>query len=174
MRVGDLFDRDGVRWYAAHQDLDRCLMTLYSTVNVERVVADDADAKDPSLVLVAHPPTEWCLIAGPRKRVVAGPYVLVVVPGFPGRAPDRVLEPLRDWVQSEPHRTGGSLFINPAVQLRYGDVLLATHRGGAAVRLTISKHYGTIAQRIEATKPPISAPLVNRFNRVLGGEDEDE
>jgi len=165
MRVGDLVEQDGRRWLVINFD---------RTVKVGLVVDGSGSRKelaDDACEVIANLPESWPTLAAPTRNG-GGPFVKLVVPGILGR-PETVLEPWVDWVQSDPLRDGGSLFIRPEVRLLPGVVLIATHRSGVSVRVTVPRTYGTVAQKQAAQAAAAARPPEprNRFNHIL---DEDE
>jgi len=169
MRVGDLVEHEGRRWVVLSYDRVLRLNMLLDQAGVRKEVPDES----PDAQVIANPTLEWPTLTAAIKSG-AGPFVKLVVPGLPGGStPERVLVPWVDWVQSDPGRDGGSLFINPTARLNPGMTLIATHRNGALVRVSVPRNYGTVAQRrarVEAQAPP-PPEIVTRFNRIL---DDDE
>lgn len=165
MRIGDLIEYEGSRWVIVSYDkLVRVGLAL-DAAGARREVADDAEG----LVVVGNPASDWPTIMAPLK-LGAGPFVKLSQPGLPGQ-PERVLEPWTQWIQSDPVRDGGSLFIHPSVRLLNGEVLLAQHRNGTVVRLLVPRNFGTVAQRQARVVKPVPPEPMNRFNHIL---DDDE
>jgi hypothetical protein len=163
MKIGDLVEHDGRRWSVLSYDQAVRVGTVVDAQGTRMELADDGGQ-------VVATPSSWPTLAAPvRSR--AGPFVKLVIPSLPG-FPERVLEPWVDWIQSDPVRDGGSLFIHPDVRLLPGVVLIGTHRSGALVRIQVPRTYGTVAQkqaaRVVAALPP---EPVNRFNRILDDDD---
>jgi hypothetical protein len=169
MKLGDLVEHEGKRWVVLSYDRVLRLNLLLDQAGIRKEVPDEA----PDATVIANPTLEWPTLTAAIKPG-AGPFVKLAVPGLPGNQ-ERVLTPWVDWVQSNPGRDGGSLFVNPAARLNPGMVLIATHRNGALVRVSVPRNYGTVAQRrarAAIQNPPPPTEPVNRFNRILDDEDE--
>jgi len=128
------------------------------------------EAPEEDCRVLVNPVKSWPTLAAPTKSG-AGPFVKLMVPGLPGRQ-DLVLEPWVDWIQSDPAREGGSLFVSPEARLLPGVVLIATHRNGALVRLKVSRTFGTVEQKQRAAAPRVPAEPANRFSHILDDDDE--
>lgn len=164
MEVGDLLELDGLRWLVVSFDNSTKLSLSVTIQGTRREIPDDQEG----MVIVANPSKAWNLLIAPIKAG-AGPFAKLVIPGFMGR-PERVLTPWVDWIQGDPTREGGSIFVHPSISLRNGDVLVATHRSGSLLRIQIPRTFGTIAQRKARLAKPPPEP-VNRFTHIL---DDDE
>lgn len=164
MQVGDLIELESKRWIVVSFDRTSQVGLVVDQDGTRRELANDMEG----LNIVANPSKEWPLLVGPT-RPGAGPFVKLSVPSLPGR-PNRVLEPWSLWIQSDPVRDGGGIFIHPSVRLLTGDVLLAEHKSGTIVRIQVPRTFATTAQRVaRATRPPPEP--INRFSRML---DDDE
>ena len=176
MELGDLVQYKGERWLATSFDRVARVMTLYSAGGVKTELPREFDRVHPTeLQVVASPSKQWGMLTAPCKGGGGGPFVKMVVTGMPGRTKDRVLEPWVDWIPSDFARNGGSFFVRPEVKLLPGMLLLATHRNGSIVRVSVPTTFGTVARRkalaeAKASKPPEQ----NRFTRLLGADDDDE
>jgi len=166
MQAGDLVSYNGAIWYIRSYDLR---MQVGHAVNTTGECEIFNDAKD--LVHIAHPATDWPVIMAPIKTG-AGPFLLLSIPALPGQGGDRVLEPFEFWMQSDPTRHGGSIFLNPSLNLRPGTVLLAQHRSSHRVRITVPPAFGTITQRRNRLPQKDLKPAepATRFSRL---KDED-
>lgn len=166
MRPGDLVEHEGARWVVLGYDQELRLNLLLSQAGVRKEVPDEASETQ----VIANPTLEWPTLTAAIKHG-AGPFVKLAVPGLPGN-PERVLAPWVDWVQSNPGRDGGSLFVSPAARLTPGMTLIAVHRNGALTRVSVPRNYGTVAQRRARVAVQTSPEPGNRFNRILDDEDE--
>lgn len=167
MKIGDLVEHEGRRWAVINFDQTVRVGLVVDAQGTRKELPDD----EPGCQVIAHPPESWLVLSAPVKSR-AGPFVKLAIPDLPGR-PERVLEPWVDWIQSDPVRDGGSLFIHPDVRLLPGVVLIAAHRSGALVRIQVPRTYGTVAQRqaaqATAARPPPEP--VNRFSHILDDDD---
>jgi hypothetical protein len=164
MKIGDLIEHEGRRWFVTgyHQEIK--VGVLLDAAGTRKELADDA----PDCRVVVNAPESWPTLAAPVKNR-AGPFVKLAIPGVLGRE-DRVLEPWVSWVQSDPFREGGSIYVSPDVGLLPGVVLIATHRNGAVVRVQVPRTYGTVAQK-QAAATRVPPEPINRFRHIL---DDDE
>lgn len=162
MIVGDLVEHEGRRWMVLRYDPAIRIGYLLSSEGTRK------EAPEEDCRVVVNPVKSWPTLAAPTKSG-AGPFVKLMVPGLPGRQ-DFVLEPWIDWIQSDPAREGGSLFVSPESRLLPGVVLIATHRNGALVRLKVPRTFGTVEQK-QAAATRVPPEPANRFSHIL---DDDE
>lgn len=158
MTLGALVEYGGHRWRVYKIDRNVRTVTLIRWAGAVEEVADD----DPAVRIVAEL-SEWPVVTA-RVRPNAGPLVkLSTTRG--GRL--RPLEPLVDWVPSDMSRAGGSIFMNPALKLRPGEILIAEYEKGSCVRVVITNRYGTM----EARKRQRAAVEKRGLMELLDGED---
>lgn len=165
MQVGDLVTYEGVNWFILNFDKSVRVGRALNAAGVQREIPDDAEG----LVHVANPSAEWPAIMA-QTKAGAGPFVRLSIPALPGRGTERVLEPLVTWVQSDPTRNGGSIFVSPTLRLMPGDALLAQHKNGSVVRILVPPSFGTVAQRkarAAAAKPATPPEPPNRFSKLM-------
>lgn len=157
MLVGDLVEYQDKVWkvYKAIRDVRTLILIHIDGSKVE--VADD----DPEMSFVASPTKNWPFVALPRKAEKSGPIIQIQ---RPVRNRPHVLRPNLDWTSSDPGRAGGSVFFNPDLKLRIGEVLVATFRNGSLGRVPITKTFGSIAQkRQRAEQEPENTTLFGRL-----------
>jgi len=164
MKVGDLVEHEGQRWLVIKYDREVRVVQAVNASGTRKELADDS----PDCQVIVNVPESWPTLAAPTKSG-AGPFVRLVIPALPGRE-DRVLEPWVSWIQADPIREGGSVFISPAAGLLPGVVLIATHRNGALTRIQVPRTYATMAQKqAAAARPPVEPH--NRFRHILDDDD---
>lgn len=166
MNVGDIVRFEGKLWRVETHDKTARLCKLRDWEEDLVEVPDDledaeVEAAEGELTVYARPSEEWPFVAAPN-RTGWGPVTQVLWNANP-------LTPLQDWVPSSKLRQGGSLFFNPALGLRSGDVVLAVHKGGRRSRVNITGGFGTI----KARKAGRMAPKPRRANRASALIDND-
>lgn len=159
-KIGDIVLYRDARWkVSSHSTSFRtCQLVQFSGEKLE--VADD----DPALEVLFHPATSWPFVAGP-VHARSGPLVSV-------KRGEIGLAPLVDWVPSDFLRPGGSVFFNPSLRLRNGEILVGIHANGARSRITITKAFGTVRtrQHRKANPPKLSGPR-SSFDRLMNDDD---
>lgn len=174
MKIGDVIELDGSRWkISTHNSLYR-LFTVVQANGTKREVPDDLDVQDyPDIAkatVLFNPANDWPFLTIP-VRAKAGPVQKVTINrGFP-----RDLAPMIDWIPSDFMRAGGSIFFNPELRLRAGEVLVAVHQNGSLSRLNVTSAFATVRRRqIRAAKPAAQKPS-NVYDRLMGQDPfEDE
>lgn len=169
MKVGDIVLYQESRWkVSSHSRSFRtCQLVAFDGRKVE--VPDDLDlTPEPELKVLFNPPEQWPFTASPVHSFSSGPIVDIV------RGPASLL-PLVDWVPSDFLRPGGSIFFNPALKLRLGEILVSVHRDGTRNRITITRTFGTIrSRRHRVNNPPkVKGPKTN-LDRLLESDILDE
>lgn len=121
--------------------------------------------------IVCDPATDWPFVMAPVRFSKAGRVEKLIRPAKAGGR-NQELAPYIDWAPSDPFRAGGSLFLNPELGLRYGEVLSAQHKDGVTMsRVPISKNFGTMKQReLKKTAKP---KVFNRYEALFDDDDED-
>ena len=125
-------------------------------------VPDDLDAfpdkEFGELTVICNPSLSWPFVAAPVNRRGGR------ITGIRRRGAELV--PFQDWVPSQLLRPGGSLFFNPNLRLRTGEVLVAQHANGKVGRVTITKAFATVAQRKKRSAPKEDT-RPSAFDRLL-------
>lgn len=159
MNLGTLVLFEGRRWRVYKVDRHVKTVTLIRWGGALEEIADD----DPGATVVADP-SEWPVVTA-RVRPNAGPLVTL---SLTRGTRLRKLEPLVDWVPSDMARAGGSIFINPELKLRTGEILIAEYKSGAVSRIVITKRYGTMAERKQRAS---GTPEKRGLMEYLDGDD---
>ena len=169
MIVGDLILYKDERWFVTFYDkMVKTVRIVNQAGDVEEIL-DQLDIHHPELVkVIANPGKSWKVLAAPTKSN-AGPFVKLTVPG-PLMRKERVLQPWVDWIQSDPFREGGSVFIRPGLGLQAQDLVKLTYQSGSTISVKVPFSFGTVA-KAKTPKAPIKRPQVSRFTHIL---DEDD
>lgn len=174
MRPGDLLLKDGLHWIVRSVDRRSRLATILNEDLKVDWIPLDLDRKQPDACrVICNPAEQWPFVAISAKSV-RGKLVSLSRSSLSGQTP---LTPWHDWMSADPMRLGGGpVFLNPALNLRPSETLIATFENKSAVRVTVPLTFGTVAQRkarLEA-KPKVEKTT---FDRLLDDEDpygEDE
>lgn len=138
MKVGNIVEYEGHRWRVYREDKHVKTMTLLRWDGAtEEVAADDSRVK------VMWDPSKWPFVAA-KVNLKAGPFTGLILTRK-GRSLN--LRPYVDWVPSDQSRAGGSIFVNPLLGLKLGEVLVAVHTNGTRVRIPITQEFGTMTNR---------------------------
>lgn len=168
MKVGDIVLYSKTRWKVVSCSANYHTCQLASFEGGKEEVADDADTGEkPSIQVLFNPAESWPFVAAP-VHARAGPLT-GVNRGTLG------LRPLVDWVPSDFLRPGGSIFFNPELRLRQGEVLVGIHQGGVRSRIAISNAFGTSARRrhLAANPPKVKGPP-SSYERLMGSDIFEE
>lgn len=161
VNVGTLVQYADRRWVICRSNELSKTITMRSWEGDTHTCADN----DTDVVVICHPSTDWPFIAGPT-RPKAGPVKALHVTRMTKRLE---LEPLIDWMPSEFLRPGGSIFFNPSVGLRVGEIVVATHEDGSGSRINVGHTFATVAQRVLRATTPKKEPKT-AYDRLLGDE----
>jgi hypothetical protein len=169
VKLGDLVRYDNDFWVVIRFDPMRTRTALLLRRNGSNREIPHAEPVE----VLANPSQDWPFVAAPLKPQW-GPVVALQNPTLAGA---RTLELYQDWLPSEPARSGGSLFLNPSLNLRHGDYLLAEHGNGQRSRIVIPAGFGTVRQKqareAAKTKPKPEEPTA--YTRLLEDDRfEDE
>lgn len=93
--------------------------------------------------VVSNPPSDWPYANPSYVATNKSPIIQV----FRG---NKLLTPLEEWVPSDFNRQG-SVFFNPNLKLRKGEVLTAVCANKRNLRLVITPSFGTVSCRIKKT-----------------------
>lgn len=153
MKAGDLIEMTDGCWRVLRMVRETRLAVLMNSEGKKKEIPDDLDETDPNECrFIANPAVSWLALAAPIRKN-AGPVVQLLVPRLYGDP--RVLSQGTEWVASDPTREGGSIFLNPSVGLRPGDVVLVEHKKGTRSRVTLTKSLGTVAQKQARLTPKV-------------------
>jgi hypothetical protein len=158
MNVGDIVLYQGARWkVVSHEPSFRtCQLVQFNGTKVE--VPDDEDLK-----VLFNPAKSWPFVAGP-VHARSGPLIGVLRGALS-------LGPLVDWVPSDFLRPGGSIFFNPELRLRQGEILVGLHKDGTRSRISITKAFGTVRLRKHRVANPLKAKgPKSSFDRLMSDD----
>ena len=135
-----------------HRDLR--LVTLMNFQGAKLEVPDDSTE-----MVVVGTPRSWPFISIAVKPA-AGPIVRVV-------RNEQDLVPLEDWMVSDPSRAGGSIFFNPKLALKIGEVLAAVHKSGVSSRIQVSTNFASLKTRKARNQKENSVKKPASIDRLL-------
>ena len=165
MKVGEIVRFEHKRWRVLSHSTDFRTCTLIN-FNLEKIeVPDDLD-KGLELKVVANP-ENWPFVTIPTK-ITFGRLVSVTQAKMDltrGETTTVTLSPLVDWMPGDFVTAGGSVFFNPSLGLKAGDVLVATHLNGKTQRISITRAFGsmkTMTARVEKKPEPMTI-----YKRIL-------
>jgi len=164
LKIGDIVLYREARWKVVSQSpsFRTCVLARFDGTKDE--VADDLDVTGEELKVLFNPADTWPFVAC-HVHAKAGPLVDVQ------RGP-MSLSPLVDWVPSDFLRPGGSVFFNPTLRLRQGEVLVGVHQNGTRSRISITKAFGTVTRRKQrAANPEKTRGPRSSFERLLDDDD---
>jgi hypothetical protein len=174
MKIGDLVlyapETTPCRWIVTKYERMAQVVTLTDAEGNTVELPEEADKGSDNPKVLCNPSKVWQMLTAPVKSG-AGPFVKMVIPPIL-RRPEIVLEPMVDWIQSDIFREGGSFFVRPELKLRPGVLILATHKNGSLVRITVPSTIGTLAKRKAAVAPPPPKEEFTRFSRLLKDDDD--
>lgn len=163
MKLGDLVRHLDRMWSVTHYDPRRTrTASLLAADGAAVEVPYDLD-KTGGLVVVANPADNWPFLTIPDRPKLGKLLSFWKSPSE--------LQPIVDWVPAEWSRSGGAIFFNPAVQLRYGDMIVARYEKGSPVRVDIPRSFGTVRQKsVQVQTQKAEAELVKEktaFSKLL-------
>jgi len=177
MQVGDIIDLDGAGPESRYRVLQyEALTRTYKVIQWGtgsiREIPDDLETSDEKCKVICNPASDWPFVVTKVRSTRVGPVVSVL-----RSSQNRQLIPMQDWAPTDQLKAGGALFFNPALRLRRGEILVATHRDGSVARITITKAFGTVdlrRRRAElAHTPPEPPTAFDRILQVDSFEDND-
>lgn len=168
MRPGDLLLKDGLHWTVRAVDRQSRLATILNEDLKVDWIPLDLDRKQPDACrVICNPAEQWPFVAI-SARAVRGKLVMLSRSAVDGQVP---LTQWVDWVSADPMRLGGGpVFMNPALNLRPSETLIATFENKSSVRVTIPLSFGTVSQR-KARLEAKPKPEKTSFDRLLDDED---
>lgn len=165
MQIGTIIRFQDCRWQVVASDEPTYQAVAWNGSSVELTDGD------PDVEIAAHPPTEWPFLAAPR-RLRDGPIVKVRRT-VDGQAQE--LPPLVDWALTSRLSSGGSIFFNPRLRLRQGEILVAEHRSGYLSRLRVTRGFGTVSGRKRRAEQPLRTHgRRTAYDRLLNNDDDFE
>lgn len=145
MNIGDIVSYQGTRWAVLTRDSSFGTCSL-STWEGRRIDVPDSLDKPGSGLEVVHRPSAWPFVAVPM-RPKSGRVIEV-------HRGTQQLEPFEDWVPSGMFSVGGSLFFNPNLKLRPGEVLILVHERGSRSRVILTRSFGTAKHKKRRAAEP--------------------
>jgi hypothetical protein len=175
MRLGDVVEWGGHRWIVRRIERHTRTAILNSGELTNETVPDDLDKTKPTLCqVISNPPQDWPFVAI-TQRPKFGRLLRITRPSLAGTTAELVA--FHDWVVADPIQPGGAIFLNPSLNLRHGDQLLAVYERGNA-RIQIPREFLSTSQRVaRATAPEEEAPRISVYDRLRRNDfadDEDE
>jgi hypothetical protein len=166
MGPGDIILYEGQRWKVQNRSRSARVCLLSNWEGQQTEVVDDADRRLDSGVTLLYQPSTWPFLAVPQ-RPRFGRIIEVQRRG-------EKLEPLEDWVPSGLFSSGGSLFFNPTLRLRLGEVLTLIHERGRS-RAAITRSFGTARfKRRRAAGPWEPREPTSAYDRLMSDDDPFE
>ena len=171
MNQGDLIDWNGERWLVQKTERATKSSILINIRGVREVIPQTLDETAPDTCkVIGNPTTEW-------------PFVILQMTNRHGRMGDvflpegetrRCLIPFYDWIRIDPLQIGGALFLNPALGIGNGHILLIKCQRGE-LNIRIPKSFGSTNQRMERAAAEAMAAPRTVYDRLLGDDfDEDD
>lgn len=174
MRLGDLIDWTGKRWIVRRIERPTKTAIIHDGERTTETLPDDLDQTNPNeCQIVANPPDDWPVVTI-AQRPKFGRLLRVSRPQLSGAVTDLVR--LQEWVVPDPMQPGAAIFFNPLLNLRTGDLLLATYERGIA-RVQIPRDFLSAHQKMErANTPPPPAERLSVYDRLRHNPyaDDDE
>jgi len=167
MRIGDLVALpSGSTGVVRRLDsqVRTALVQIDMTSKLEEV-PDDIDQTDASCRILCNPADVWPFVKVPDKPRF-GPFVK---PALGRRDGLHELEVFKDWV---PTGIGGtiSIFLNPALGVRYGHVIVAIYQKGRG-RIDVPVNFGTVASmRVAKPQPEVQVSKDTAYDHLMGDE----
>lgn len=166
MKLGEVVRFQKKRWrvHSHSQEFHTCVLASFDGEKVE--VADDLDQGLELKVL--YNPSDWPFVSIPVKqtfgRIMKVTRARLDLSGE-GTSETLTLEPMVDWIPGDFVRGGGSIFFNPKLGLKSGEVLVAVHQNGKTQRLPITRGFGSIKTRAKRVAEPEKPS--NNYQRIL-------
>lgn len=157
MEAGDLIQWRGQVWLVRKVDRELATAVVETARNME-VIASDADSTGVCQVWCT-PPRQWPSVSLPL-RPRPSRLVQVLQTG-------RALERFTEWVRLDAFQNGGALYLNPILNLHYGDRLTAifAEPSGSfvALPLQIPRNFSPLPQRRPPRAPVRDDPTEPSF-----------
>ncbi len=160
IRLGDLVDLHGKRWLVRKLErLTRSVILMDVTGGIDTIENNLDETSPTTCTVVASPMHDWPYVAVPGSRRL-GKIQEIRRPSLQLQRGYTVLVPFEDWLVADALQIGGAIFFNPALNLRYGDVLVGVYQKGTT-RIAIPKQFMPLTQRVaevEAARAAAAAP----------------
>lgn len=172
MKVGDVVRYDHQCWrVASHaREFRTCILCNFDGLKVE--IPDDLSSVE---LRVLYNPITWPFVSLPVRpygRLMSISRSTISALGD-GSSITTVLTPMEEWIPSDFLKSGGSVFFNPRLKLRPGEILVATYENQKTQRIAIPRNFVPMSARKKKAEKK-AAPLDN-YQRILGddvfGED---
>jgi len=161
MKLGDIVWTDGQLWKVTFHSSEYRTLTLASWSGSKIEVPDTpVDG-----VRVVHTPQDWPFMALPM-RASKGRILNISRNG-------EMTKPLDDWVPSGMISSGGSIFFNPALRLRPGEILLIHHERGVSKAKVKFSFMNTKDRKRLAEKPYRPRRPKTAYGRLSSDDDFD-
>ena len=176
MRLGDLIFYGGRRWIVRRIERPTRTAILHDGDRTSETIPDDLDkTQADQCQVIANPADDWPVVTM-TARPKFGRLKKIGRPALQGPVTELVL--FQDWVVADPTQTGAAIFFNPMLNLRHGDLLLATYERGTA-RVQIPREFLSTAEKMaRAAAPAPEPPRLSVYDRLRRNEfannDDDE
>lgn len=170
MKVGDIIDYEGARWFVSRINREARVAVLFGRDGLRREVPDTMDVDFDEFKVVANPASEWRLLVIPVRSNAQGIESLRLLPDANRKTPVE-LQPWVDWIGSDPFRPGGSLLFRADGPVRSGDVLLVTFRNHSTARVNVPRTFGTLEERRSRAVPVTVPRESSRYDRIILDDD---
>jgi len=170
MRRGDLIEVEGKRRLVCV--VKTVAATISDSTSYEQIPSNLDEVSPETCRILCCPMEDWPFVLA-KPKVDLGPIVGVERP-----KPNGTLLPLQnlyDYVVGEPLRSGGAIYINPALSLQSGERLVVRHATGTQ-SVVIPKGFLNLAQRIQRAKTQ-NLPEASVYDHLLAdsmGDREDD
>ena len=165
VKIADLVEHDGRRWFAQRRDRDARVMLLVAWDGSRKEVADDLDTTDPGVCrVVCNPAKDWPFVI---TRMSTGAIIRVEHPHA-----HRMLDPFVDWCPTMPGASSGAIFLGPTAGVTVGDILLVHREGPKIERVNVPSTFATVAQR--SRRRPLPPEPRTAYSHLLEDDGDDK
>jgi len=171
VKRGDLITVGGLCWLVARQDGTEVL--IVSPDGNQQTVPARLDIESPSVCkVIANPTTDWPFIVV-KPNIKKGLIVAVYRPLI--RNIDAVpLKPFEEYIVGEPLRSGGAIYLNPALNLRPHETLLVAFQKGQTEKVVLPPTFGTINQKVKKAAAKAAPKVETVYDRLLNDPSWDD
>jgi hypothetical protein len=170
MRLGDVIEWGGRRWIVRRLEL-ATRTAIVDDGETGETLPDDLDKRKPDECrVIANPPDDW-----PFVTILQRPKFGRLLKLSRPISSTEITDLLRfdHWVVADPMQPGGALFFNPLLNLRHGDLLLATYERGRA-RVQIPRGFLSTKDRKARAETPEEPPKISVYDRLRRNEFSDD